>query len=538
MAGSCCSSKRPQGPQPLPSSESPPAQSQTSPKRSNTKSTRSTSDGEKKSSKVSQIIDEQKRYACVSCVKGHRTEKCTHGQQRPIAPTNTAGRPAAGSKRKCSCPKDCGCHNKKTCKCEPNCVCVQTMYLIVHVSKKKPIKREDDSSVPEYTVSFRNKDGDEVFLQTVLADRQGRLLDEIEVQIRREQQEKREQMEHVQKQESAPTPSPLAPQQLPSPSISASTSHMTPSFPDMPTPATSTPTPGCHPTGCGHANNISNAPIPTLSASEGCNCGATCQCIHCPQHANNAATLEYNQQQFAQMARSSLLPPPVHQHPSGFGPIFRPETPQSSCMGGPTSFRLTSQLPNPSEVRQMFPDAQAGSFFMQYPVTTNRYPTFSDYTEASQQQFQPEVPLDFNNIDMSGWGDIEFGDADVLQFPGPEMQLTNFQSSDMAYPAGLQPLNSQHHPRPLQLPNDSSIFDVPMPDFENSTGHVPQPDIFHTPTEIQSSQQHTPSYEPPPEFHDEAWLNKYTNIDNNTDPYMGYHVPPAQPTSPIMARGS
>jgi hypothetical protein len=522
MAGSCCSAKRPVGPQPT---ESPPSSVQTSPKRTNPKS-RNNSDGDKKPSKVSQIIDEQKRYACVSCVKGHRTEKCTHGRQRPIAPTNTAGRPAAGSKRKCACPKNCACHNKKTCKCEPNCVCVQTMYFIVHVSKKEPVKKENED-MPEYTVSFKNKDGDEVYLQTVLADRQGRLLDETEVQNRREQQEKREQMEHVQKQEPTPTPSTTTvPQQVPSPLTSNSTSRMTP----LPTPALSTPIPACHPTGCGHASNINNALLPTLQAAQGCNCGNTCQCIHCPQHANNAATLQYNQEQFAQMARSSLFPPSIHQHPSGFGPIFRPETPLSSCMGGPTSFRLTSQMPNPQEVRQMFPDAEAGSFFMQYPVMTSRYP---EPMETNQQQFQPDIQMDFNNIDMSGWGDVQFGDGDVLQFSGPDMQSV-FQPNAQVLSPRLPSLQPQHHITPVVSPPDE-IFDVPMADFGNANG-------FHSPPNLHGDGSvhvtNPSSYEPPTDLPDDAWLDKFTNFEANTDPYMGYHVPTTQPTSPIMTRGS
>jgi hypothetical protein len=521
MAGSCCSTKQPVSPQATGSS---PPSVQTSPKRTNTKS-RNNSDGDKKPSKVSQIIDEQKRYACVSCVKGHRTEKCTHGQQRPIAPTNTAGRPAAGSKRKCACPKNCACHNKKTCKCEPNCVCVQTMYLIVHVSKKEPVKKENED-MPEYTVCFKNKDGDEVYLQTVLADRQGRLLDETEVQNRREQQEKREQMEHVQKQGPTPTPSTSVPQQVPSPPASTPTSRVTP----IPTPALSTPAPACHPTGCGHATNINNAPLPTLQAAQGCNCGNTCQCIHCPQHANNAATLQYNHEQFAQMARSSLLPPSVHQHPSGFGPIFRPETPLSSCMGGLTSFRLTSQMPNPQEVRQMFPDAEAGSFFMQYPVMTSRYP---EMMEPNQQQFQPNIQIDFNDIDLSGWGDVEFGDADVLQFPGPDMQSV-FQPTAQVLSPQLPSLQPQHHIAPITSP-PNEIFDVPMPDFGNANG------FNHPSTLGNGNSMHNPeppSYAPPPELHDDAWLDKFTNFEQNTDLYMGYHVPSTQPTSPIMTRGS
>lgn len=211
-------------------------------------------------------------------------------------------------------------------------------------------------------------------------------------------------------------------------------------------------------------------------------------------------------------------------------------------MGGPTSFRLTSQLPNPNEVRQMFPDAQAGSFFMQYPVTTSRYSGPADFTESDQQEFQPGIPMEFVDIDMSGWGDVEFGDADVLQFPGPEMQSINFQSSGMGYPSAvLQPLDSQHHDAPHPLPNDGSLFDVPMPDFGNSNGHVSPPDMTIT-HEAVNRQQHTVVYQPSAEFQDDAWLNKFTNIgtdiNTNTDPYMGYHVPPAQPASPIMARGS
>ena len=55
------------------------------------------------------------------------------------------------------------------------------------------------------------------------------------------------------------------------------------------------------------------------------------------------------------MANNSFMPSNL-QMP---GPIFTPAVPQASCMGGPTTFRLSTRPQQPTDLAQMFPDAKA-----------------------------------------------------------------------------------------------------------------------------------------------------------------------------------
>ncbi len=416
-----------------------------------------------------------KTYACMSCKNGHRVRLCNHGYKRPISATNQPGRPSSGSKRKCTCPKNCPCSEKDDCKCERNCVCVEAMYLIVHVSKQgSPILSKANSIQREASpiLSRVNEEGTEEFLQKVYTDLNGKQLSDAETVRRIEEREKREQNYHSHKQESrSGTPSkPLFKfdniAYALSPNEDQCSGHTTPlsstlnaskancysssSASGQFAPVRS---PGAHSAavgGCQHANNASHSrllhqPVPTHQPSilqhapaQGCNCGASCQCIHCPEHANNAPTLQYNYQQFAHMANNAYLPSDF-QIP---GPLFRPEVPQASCMGGPTTFRLSSRPPEPAEYSQMFPDAKPGSYIMQYEVRRNPQSGYQQYVEemndtgpyqlphfpSSQMPIdemivdRPSEPLqiDFDSVmddDFIGWDNVTIGDASVNQIP-------------------------------------------------------------------------------------------------------------------------
>ena len=236
--GSCCQSK---------------SQGETSPTPDSTKSRRSKKTSEAKSAKQS---FNGKTYACISCKNGHRVRQCDHGYDRPVSATNQPGRPSSGSKRKCTCPKDCSCHDKDNCKCERNCVCVEAMYLIVHVSKKGSPKIQHKVSKiersPSPIISRVNEKGQQEVLQKVYTDLTGKPLSDEETKRRNEEREKREQIEQDQKnavkaESSTSTPFEFQIHQ-PTPSLLSPTA--------APASGTLTPTwnvssPSC----CQHANN-------------------------------------------------------------------------------------------------------------------------------------------------------------------------------------------------------------------------------------------------------------------------------------------
>ena len=406
-----------------------------------------------------------KTYACVACKNGHRVRLCNHGYKRPISATNQPGRPSSGSKRKCTCPKTCPCSESDDCRCERNCVCVETMYLIVHVSKQPSPpspKATQLNRKPSPMLSRVNEQGKEEFLQKVYTDLNGKQLSDAEMTRRFEEREKREHHQNH-KQQPKLEDSAKPPFQFNNlsydltPHREQSAGHHTP-----PGSTLSDSKPSC----CSHASSASRTPIlyqptpthqPSLlqrASAPGCNCGATCQCIHCPEHANNAPTLQYNQQQFAHMANNAYLP-------SNFqisGPLFRPEIPQASCMGGPTTFRLSSRPPDPTEYSQMFPDAKPGSYVMQYEVRRTPQPDYQQYVDemnsigpyqfpehpsidmpldemVMDQHLEP-APLDFDSVmddDFTDWDSVVIGDASVNEVPAV-IPSTDFPQS-MGYTA-------------------------------------------------------------------------------------------------------
>ena len=482
-----------------------------------------------------------KTYACIACKNGHRVRLCNHGYKRPISATNQPGRPSSGSKRKCTCPKSCPCSQKDDCRCERNCVCVEAMYLIVHVSKQgSPILSRANVVEREASpiLSRVNEEGKEEFLQKVYTDLNGKPLSDAETARRIEEREKRQSQEQEPKSQG----SSKSAFRFDNIAYAFTPNREQSGVPT--TPLSSTPSDSktnC----CSHASNASQPPVlyqptpthpPTLfqpASPQGCNCGPSCQCIHCPEHANNAPTLQYNHQQFAHMANNAYLPSDF-QIP---GPLFRPEVPQASCMGGPTTFRLSSRPPQPAEYSRMFPDAKPGSYVMQYEIRRTPQPGYQQYVEDMNStgpyqfpelpsthmpldemvvdQHSEPVPLDFDSVmdeDFIGWDNVVIGDASVNQIPG--VASSTVLPHPRSYSAALNtPGVHASYAQPMALSRGGSMSSKTFSNITWSDSVSTAPTSYSPDPHLPILDQRNRTIEDP-----------FANVDG---PFMGH------PTSPV-----
>ena len=291
-----------------------------------------------------------KTYACESCKRGHRVHKCDHGRTRPISETNQPGRPSAGQKRGCQCPRNCAC-TTKTCKCERNCACTQEMFLIVRLDHPIVISREA-TSTPKPV--WEDTDGSQLTLKKVWADANGKEIDEEEYEARRRLMQEREDAAKA-----TPTPSCCGSKQIK----------------DEPDPPKR---------GCRHRQNVAaiqphpvpSSPQPTLQLPtpepwmSTCTCGSGCSCLYCPDHPNNATSINHAQQQFKNLTEQGyrgdhvLTPVPSNT-----------EDTSRSCMGGRPSFFLSS-TPEVSQdqLQQFYAETlNPNPIFLKYPIQSHTW---------------------------------------------------------------------------------------------------------------------------------------------------------------------
>lgn len=319
-----------------------------------------------------------KTYACESCKRGHRVHKCDHGKTRPISETNQPGRPSGGQKRGCQCPRNCAC-TSKTCKCQRDCSCTQDMYVIVRVDGPQLISR-DASSTPKPV--WEDADGNQMTLKKVWADANGKQIDEEEYNKRKRKIKEREEG-------LPPTPNVK--------SCCATTSTQPKQEPESP-PSTASPA------GCRHRQNLSaipthNALMPdpgeqaAKSATDpwmaACSCGSGCSCLYCPDHPNNATSINHTQQQVKNFAQNAYAGP-------GFIPntSFVPETHSRSCMGGRPTFFL-SRTPGVSQqqLEQLFSeDHNPNAIYLTYPIQQHSW-TSQPMSAHCSQIPSPSVPV-------------------------------------------------------------------------------------------------------------------------------------------------
>lgn len=424
----------------------------------------------RKSEKKAEVIPKQffdgKTYACQSCKNGHRVRTCNHGRTKPIAPTNQPGRPSSGSKRKCTCPKNCGC--KDNCKCDRDCLCTQKMYLIALVSKPE-IKEIPRTNSPKPPI-WENESGQAETLKTVWADASGQLLSDAEAQRRQREKEQREQG-----QTGGCCSTKAVNEEVAKPAPKGGCRHREAIKQEQSTPALDS----------------------TLLAPAGtnrCTCGTACQCTLCPEHPNNAATRQYTAQTLNTMAtQHNYLPSPSMIS----GPMYTPDVPQESCMGGQTRFYLSRSKPTQQDFQNFFPGAVSGDYVMSYPVDqwSTHQPTDGMPSVHMQpfQNIQPQPPIvtqvsngdmDFDHhfMDLSmDWTsqqqddmwEMRLGDASVDQItpfpPVPEISAPN-----LAFQQHLSPGHVNYN-----------VFDQ---DFQQTTGaSISSPEAFSVPLSAISS---------------------------------------------------
>lgn len=440
------------------------------------------------------------------------------------------------------------------------------MYLIVHVSKKDSPKVTENNRASS-PVPSRTLNGQPEFLQKVLTDRSGNVLTDEEIQRRQDEQAKREQREQHQKTESKSSRSTQSPPSLnsvnyprlpsqfvaspllsdysrdASSSRSRSASAMFPTTTDYSVSSVSSQG------GCQHPTNLAQSPLPYDTATiQGCNCGATCQCIHCPEHANNAATRQYNHQQFAHMASHDYLPTCLQPDGMNAGRLFRPETPQASCMGGQASFVLSSQRPNRTDYTQLFPGLKAGEYVMQYQV--QRTPQLhQQYDHAmnmplhlhSNVQLDQVIGIDqtMNDVNMSqdftmldGTPQWSIGEGNVDQIPVPAMSPTMLHTQNMHYPPTILPgveYPGQGQPNQFIQAEADLFGSINMPQFNSYISPANPSDVPMAGSQI----QHPPmsSRDRPYEVGEEDFFQEFTTIESA--PFVGHPVSPIPRTSKV-----
>lgn len=318
-----------------------------------------------------------KTYACESCKRGHRVQKCDHGRTRPISETKQPGRPSGGQKRGCQCPRNCAC-TTKTCKCKRDCACTQEMYLIVRVDGPQTINREA-TSTPRPV--WEDEDGNTMTLKKVWADANGKQIDFEEYQARQRRKQEREE---------GITPTPEV----------AKSSCCSSKRPKEEASETSSQGPS---SGCRHRQNItitqSATDVRTPNASQNaakssndswvaaCSCGSGCSCLYCPDHPNNETSIRHTQQQVKNLAEQAYIG-------EGLMPAsLMPENNTRSCMGGRPSFFL-SKTPGVSQqqLEQFFsqnldPDA----IYLTYPIQQHSWTNQPVSTHCSHIHSPPDV---------------------------------------------------------------------------------------------------------------------------------------------------
>lgn len=287
--------------------------------------------------KHAKIVIDDKELACAKCIAGHRVGKCNH-TTKPMFEPNNPGRPKNGQSTKCKCPKACNCPPEDKCKCPKNCVCVRRVFLIVYYP--------GPGEHPEFIPDVRGSDtwtGEFRIYESYLGNSEGAKWPEEYLRQRGYQQ-------------TAPTNEPQGSEQTPA--AATTTAAAAPTTAPLP-PSQAMPQ-ACGGS-CSHENavalenqqpvdnmqHMADDPSATSSAPpagalrHGCNCGASCACIFCPQHSYNEVTMASAHRMLASLFDAGRLNN-VSQDIISITPNFDLS---ASCMGSQPLFGYTTQLP-------------------------------------------------------------------------------------------------------------------------------------------------------------------------------------------------
>lgn len=400
-----------------------------------------------------------KTYACESCKRGHRVNKCDHGKTRPISETNQPGRPSAGQKRGCHCPRNCAC-TTKTCKCERDCACTQEMYLVVRVDGPQTISREATSSPKPV---WEDANGNTMTLKKVWADANGKQIDVAEYNERKRRMKEREEG-------TASTP-----ESVKSSCCGGSKKPKEESASPQPAPTM----------GCRHRQNIEKKPeidnlTPNIAGQAAdhnngswkaaCSCGSGCSCLYCPDHPNNTTSINHTQQQVKNLAQQA------YSEVDGLMPVsFIPDTNSTSCMGGRPTFFL-SRTPDVSQQQLLDPNA----IYLRYPISQHSWTNQPASAHCSHvpspsavMRMTPdanEAYVDALNEGQDGslpWEFLPNESNGTWDFSGGQMGDTSFSWTDFDathgtdYSIGEATVASMSHGDMFSLPQPSTAQQTP-----------------------------------------------------------------------------
>ncbi|KIW99473.1 uncharacterized protein Z518_11212 [Rhinocladiella mackenziei CBS 650.93] len=448
-----------------------------------------------------------KTYACESCKRGHRVHKCDHGKTRPISETNQPGRPSGGQKRGCQCPRNCAC-TTKTCKCERDCACTQEMYLIVRLDSPQVINREA-TSTPKPV--WEDAHGNKMTLKKVWADANGKEIDDEEYQDRKRRMKERE--------EGVASP----PHVVQSPCCSSKKPKEEPESP-----------PSISSGGCRHRQNVaaiqphsdSLAPDPPPHQAKiandpwmsACSCGSGCSCLYCPDHPNNATSINHTQQQVKHLAE--------HAYTGGEGLMpmsFVPDSSSTSCMGGRPSFFL-SRTPGVSQqqLQRFFPENfDPNAIYLTYPIQQHSWtnqpvsahcshvhspsgvmaatPETSDaYVDSLNDLSSQSIPWDLLPNDSNGTWNFSDGQLGDTSFSWIDLDASRGTDYSIGQ-ATVASMSNESHFQELQVTTAQ-----PTPSIELNLDPMTSPTILNGFPVLESSSFPTPAPQLDPQ---NAFLN-------------------------------
>ncbi|KIW79188.1 hypothetical protein Z517_05800 [Fonsecaea pedrosoi CBS 271.37] len=225
------------------------------------------------------------------------------------------------------------------------------MYLIVRVDNPAIISREA-TSTPKPV--WEDADGNKMTLKKVWADANGKEIDDEEYQDRKRRMKERED---ARSDEAKPS------------CCGSGKAHTEPESPKG---------------GCRHRQNVAAIqPHPVLVKPEpdraqevqtevegaswksNCSCGSGCSCLYCPDHPNNATSINHTQRQVKNLAEQAYI---GNQSLTPI-PAMSQNNPRS-CMGGQPSFFL-SRTPAVSQhqLQQFFSDTlNPNAIYLTYPI--------------------------------------------------------------------------------------------------------------------------------------------------------------------------
>ncbi|KIW93051.1 uncharacterized protein Z519_06900 [Cladophialophora bantiana CBS 173.52] len=127
-----------------------------------------------------------------------------------------------------------------------------------------------------------------------------------------------------------------------------------------------------------------------------CSCGSGCSCLYCPDHPNNATSINHTQQQVKNLAEQAYIGNQnLTQVPS------MPQNNPRSCMGGQPSFFL-SRTPDVSQqqLQQFFSDTlNPNAIYLTYPIQQHSWTNRPLSSHCSHVHSPPEM-IGMSQTDM------------------------------------------------------------------------------------------------------------------------------------------